>query len=161
VPGKQSPTGYKLEQRSLLLSCNGLQPWDNGNVIPKRRDAIMVAGSGATFFDEGRPDATQSLRRQVRALDFQGMGKSSAMGQEPTHTLRPASCRFRPIAVSFHRLFLGGLLPSRACFHFAGYAHGIRSILSRQAHAWQKKTRHIERSPLDSAHISRWRQRGD
>jgi hypothetical protein len=30
------------------------------------------------------------------------------------------------IAVSFHRLFLGGLLPSRARFCFAGYCHGIR-----------------------------------
>jgi len=109
----------------------------------------MVAGSGASFFDEGPPDATQSLW-QVRALDFQGMGKSSAMGQEPTHTIRPASCRCRPIAASFHRLFLGGLLPSRARFRFAGYAHGIRSILSRQAHA----NSHTERSPLDSAHIS-------
>jgi hypothetical protein len=69
-------------------------------------------------------DATQSLW-QVRALDFQGIGKSSAMGQEPTHTIRPASCRRRP--VSFHRLFLGGLLPSRARFRFAGYAQGKMS----------------------------------
>src|SRR5262245_50516273 len=84
-------------------------------------------------------------------LDFQGMEKSSAMAQEPTHAIRPASCRCRPIAVSFHRLFLGGLLPSRARFRFAGYAHGIRSILTRQAHA----NSHTERSPLDSAaHIS-------
>jgi hypothetical protein len=30
------------------------------------------------------------------------------------------------IAVSFHRLFLGGLLPSRARFRFAGYCHGMR-----------------------------------
>jgi hypothetical protein len=41
---------------------------------------IMVAG---TLFDEGPPDATQSLWR-ARALDFQGMGKSCAMGQGPT-----------------------------------------------------------------------------
>jgi hypothetical protein len=109
-------------------------------------------GSGATsppFLTKGPPDATQSLW-QVRALDLQGMGKSSAMAQEPTHTIRPASCRCRPIAVSFHRLFLGGLLPSRARFRFAGYAHGISSVLTRQAHA----NSHTERSPLDSAHIS-------
>jgi hypothetical protein len=81
---------------------------DNGNVI--RNEEIMVAGSGATSFNDGpRPDATQSLW-QVRALDFQGIGKSSAMGQEPTHTIRPASCRRQP--VSFHRLFLVGLLPA-------------------------------------------------
>jgi hypothetical protein len=49
---------------------------------------------------------------QVRALDFQGMGKSSAMGQGPTHTIRPGILRCRPIAASFHRLFLGGLLPA-------------------------------------------------
>jgi hypothetical protein len=41
------------------------------------------------------------------------------------------SRRCRPIAASFHRLFLDGLLlPSRARFRFAGYAHRIRSILS-------------------------------
>jgi len=45
---------------------------------PETKRRIMVAGSGATFFDEGPPDATQSLW-QARALDFQGMGKSSAM----------------------------------------------------------------------------------
>jgi hypothetical protein len=37
------------------------------------------------------------------------------------------------IAVSFHRLFLGGLLPSRARFRFAGYRLGIRRDRSRQA----------------------------
>jgi hypothetical protein len=109
----------------------------------------MVCRIRSNRFDEGPPDTMHSLW-QVRALDFQGMGKSSAMGQEPTHTIRPASCRCRPIAASFHRLFLGGLLPSRARFRFAGCAHGIRSILSRQAHA----NSHTERSPLDSAHIS-------
>jgi hypothetical protein len=80
------------------------------------------------------------------------------MGQEPTHTIRPASCRCLPIAVSFNRLCLGGLLPSRARFRFAGYAHGIRSILCRQAHASCfyacRKNSHTERSPLDSAHVS-------
>jgi hypothetical protein len=121
---------------------------DNGK-SSRNEESIMVAGSGATVLEEGPPDATQSLW-QVRALDFQGMGKSSAMGQEPMHTIRPASCRCRPIAVSFHRPFLGGLLPSRARFRFAGYAHGIRSNLTRQAHA----NSHTERSPLDSAHIS-------
>jgi hypothetical protein len=125
---------------------------------PETKRRIMVAGSGATFFDEGPPDATQPLW-QVRALDFQGMGKSSAMGQEPAHTIRPASCRCRPIAVSFHRLFLGGLLPSRARFRFAGYAHGIRGIVSRQAHASRRKNSRTERSPLDSAHISRGGER--
>jgi hypothetical protein len=127
------PTGYKLEQRSYCCRAMGfsLGQWQRH---PETKRRIMVAGSGATVFDEGPPDATQSLW-QVRALDFQGMGKSSAMAQEPTHTIRPASCRCRPIAVSFHRLFLGGLLPSRARFRFAGYAHGIRSALSRQAHA--------------------------
>jgi hypothetical protein len=37
------------------------------------------------------------------------------------------------IAVSFHRLFLGGLLPSRARFRFAGCCDGIRRRPSRQA----------------------------
>jgi hypothetical protein len=114
----------------------------------------MVARSGATVFDEEPPDAMQSLW-QVRALDFQGMGKSSAMAQEPMHTIRPASCRCRPIAVSFHRLFLGGLLPSRARFRFAGYVHGIRSNPSRQGHASGfNACRQNSPSPLDSAHIS-------
>jgi hypothetical protein len=126
---------------------------DNGNVIPKRRDASWLQDQEQCFL-KGPPDATQSLW-QVRALDFQGMGKSSAMGQEPTHTIRPASCRCRPIAVSFHRLFLGGLLPSRARFRFAGYVHGIRSNPSRQGHASGFYTcRQNSPPPLDSAHIS-------
>ena len=142
------PTGYKLEQRSYCCRAMGfsLGQWQRH---PETKRRIMVAGSGATVLEEGPPDATQSLW-QVRALDFQGMGKSSAMGQEPLHTIRPASCRCRPIAVSFHRLFLGGLLPSRARFRFAGYAHGIRSILPRQAHASGfyacTKNSHTERS---------------
>jgi hypothetical protein len=139
-----------LEQRSLLLSCNGLQPWTLASQ-PETKRRIMVAGSRATFFDEGPPNATQSSRH-VRALDFQGMGKSSAMGQEPTHTIRPASCRCRPIAVSFHRLFLGGLLPSRARFRFAGCAHmesGAFSLV--KLHYACRKNSHTERSPLDSA----------
>ena len=147
---------------SLSSEITAVVQWasalDNGKRHPETKRRIMVAGSGATFFNDGpRPDATQSLW-QVRALDFQGMGKSSAMGQEPTHTIRPGILRCRPIAVSFHRLFLGGLLPSRARFRFAGYAHGIRSILSRQAHASGfyacRKNSHTERPPLDSAHIS-------
>jgi hypothetical protein len=36
------------------------------------------------------------------------------------------------IVVSFHRLFLGGLLPSRARFRFAGCCDGIRRQWSRQ-----------------------------
>jgi hypothetical protein len=56
---------------------------DNGNVIPKRRDASWLQDQEQRFLTK-LPDATQSLR-QVRALDFQGMGKSSAMGQEPMH----------------------------------------------------------------------------
>ena len=147
------PTGYKLEQRSYCCRAMGfsLGQWQRH---PETKRRIIVAGSGATFFDEGPPDATQSLW-QVRALDFQGMGKSSAMGQEPTHTIRPASCRCRPIAVSFHRLFLGGLLPSRARFRFAGYAHGIRSNPSRQGHASGFCACRKNSPPLlDSAHIS-------
>ena len=37
------------------------------------------------------------------------------------------------IAVSFRRLFLGGLLPSRARFRFAGWGDGIRGARPRQA----------------------------
>jgi hypothetical protein len=147
---------HKLEQRSYCCRAMGISlgQWQRH---PETKRRIMVAGSGATFFDEGPPDAPQSLW-QVRALDFQGMGKS-AMGQGPTHPIKPASRRCRPIAVSFHRLFLDGLLlPSRARFRFAGYARGIRSILSHQGHASGfyacRKNSHTERSPLDSAHIS-------
>jgi hypothetical protein len=61
-------------------------------------------------------------------------------------------------AVSFHRLFLGRLLLSRARFRFAEYTQGIRTILSRQAHASGfyacRKNSHTKRSPLDSAHIT-------
>jgi hypothetical protein len=136
---------------AVVQWASALDKWQRH---PETKRCIMVAGSGATFFDEGPPDATQSLW-QVRALDFQGMGKSSAMGQEPTHTIRPASCRCRPIAVSFHRLFLGGLLPSRARFRFAGYAHGIRSNPSRQGHASGFCACRRNSPPLlDSAHIS-------
>jgi hypothetical protein len=56
--------------------------------------------------------------------DFQGIGKSTAMRQESDRwdEERPAcACIPALIAVSFHRLFLGGLLPSRARFRFAGY----------------------------------------
>ena len=72
-----------------------------------------------------------------RPLDFQGIGKSTAMskGGPPPGERRKAGMRMHTglIAVSFHRLFLGGLLPSRARFRFAGYCHGIRRDWSRQA----------------------------
>jgi hypothetical protein len=45
---------------------------DNGNVIPKRRDASWLQDQEQPFLTKGRPDATQSLW-QVRAMDFQGM----------------------------------------------------------------------------------------
>jgi hypothetical protein len=46
---------------------------------------------------------------------------------------RPAcACIPALIVVSFHRLFLGGLLPSRARFRFAGCCDGIRCHRSRQ-----------------------------
>jgi hypothetical protein len=129
---------------------------DNGNVIPKRRDASWLQDQEQSFLTKGRP--TRRNHCGSPSIGFSRHGKSSAMALEPTHTIRPASCRCRPIAVSFHRLFLGGLLPSRAHFRFAGYAHGIRSILSLQAHASGfyacRKSSHTERPPLDSAHIS-------
>jgi len=54
------PTGYKLEQRSYRCRAMGfsLGQWQRH---PETKRRIMVAGSGATFFDEGPPDATQSL----------------------------------------------------------------------------------------------------
>jgi hypothetical protein len=142
-----------LEQRSYCCRAMGfsLGQWQRH---PGTKRCIMVAGSGATVFDEGPPDATQSLW-QVRALDFQGIGKSSAMGQEPMHTIRPASCRRRPIAVSFHRLFLGGLLPSRARFRFAGYVQESGAIpLVKVMLQASMPGRKNSPPPLDSAHIS-------
>jgi hypothetical protein len=147
------PTGYKLEQRSFTAVVQmgfSLGQWQRH---PETKRRIMAAGSGATFLDEGPLDATQSLW-QVRASDFQGMGKSSAMGQEPTHTIRHLA-RCRPIAVSFH-----GLLPSRARFRFAGYVHGIRSNPFSSSSCFRlsmprPENSHTERSPLDPAHISR------
>jgi hypothetical protein len=64
-------------------------------------------------------------------LDFQGMGKSTAMmqGRGSLGETKKAGMRVHTgllIAVSFHRLFLGGLLPSRARFRFAGCCDGIR-----------------------------------
>ena len=63
-------------------------------------------------------------------LDFQGIGKSTAMRARKGSLgqTKKAGMRMHTglIAVSFHRLFLGGLLPSRARFCFAGYCHGIR-----------------------------------
>src|SRR5215470_12759758 len=51
------PTGYKLEQRSYCCRAMGfsLGQWQRH---PETKRRIMVAGSGATFFDEGPPDAT-------------------------------------------------------------------------------------------------------
>ena len=58
---------------------------------------------------------------------FQVMRKSTAMSKEwlPCPLRKRAGALIRPpallfIAVSFHRLFLGGLLPRRARFRFAG-----------------------------------------
>jgi hypothetical protein len=79
------------------------------------------------------PDAAQSLWR-VRALDFQGMRKSSAMRQEPAHAIRPASCRCRPIAVEFPPP-----TPRRGL---------LLSELMLQA--FYAENSHTERSPLDS-----------
>jgi hypothetical protein len=124
----------------------------------QNEETIMVAGSEATFFDEGPPDATQSLW-QARAMDFQGMGKSSAMAQEPTHAIRPASCGCQPIAVSFYRLFLGGFVPSRARFRSpdthmeSGEAFSLVKLML-QASSMCRKNSHTERSPIDPAHIS-------
>ena len=83
------PTGYKLEQRSYCCRAMGFSLGQWQRHPETKRRIIMVAGSRATFSNDGPPDATQSLW-QVRVLDFQGIGKSSAMGQEPTHTIRPA-----------------------------------------------------------------------
>jgi hypothetical protein len=54
---------------------------------------------------------------------------------DPLGERRKAGMRMHTglIAVSFHRLFLGGLLPSRARFRFAGYCLGISCDGSRQA----------------------------
>jgi hypothetical protein len=49
-----------------------------------------------------------------------------------TAAKRPA-CDTPAHRSEFRRLFLGGLLPSRARFRFAGYSDGIRSHRSRQA----------------------------
>src|SRR6516165_6746698 len=56
------PTGYKLEQRSYCCCAMGfsLGQWQRH---PETKRRIMIAGSGATFFDEGPPDATQSSCR--------------------------------------------------------------------------------------------------
>jgi hypothetical protein len=70
-------------------------------------------------------------------LDFQGIGKSTAMRARKGSLgqTKKAGMRMHTglIAVSFHRLFLGGLLPSRARFRFAGCCDGIRRRPSRQA----------------------------
>ena len=120
---------------------------DNGNVIPKRRDASWLQDQEQRFLTK-LPD--EAIIVTGPSIGFSRHGEIFCDGTRTDAQIRPASCRCRPIAASFHRLFLGGLLPSRARFHFAGYAQGIRSILSRQAHA----NLHTERSPLDSAHIS-------
>ena len=69
-----------------------------------------------------------SRHRAGRQEGFQGMRKSTAMNEELRDAHheqgRHASARRpRSIAVSFLRLFLGGLLPSRARFRFAGATH--------------------------------------
>ncbi len=58
---------------------------------------------------------------------FEGIGRSTPMLEEmwawqpPTAGGRPVPIGSRSIAVSLNRLFLGGLLPSRARFRFAGH----------------------------------------
>src|SRR5215469_6540926 len=59
------------------------------------------------------------------AMGFKGMGKSTAMSSRRAGSGREGpACLVRTgpdrIAVSLHRLFLGGLLPSRARLRFAG-----------------------------------------
>jgi hypothetical protein len=71
-------------------------------------------------------------------VDFQGMGNlprwenhalrrnaKAQGGRTPAHPPRT-------IAVSFHRLFLGGLLPSRARFRFTGQHHSISILTAAQ-----------------------------
>ena len=119
------PTGYKLEQRSYCCRAMGfsLGQWQRH---PETKRRIMVAGSGATFFDEAaRRDA---IIVAGPSIGFSRHGEIFCDGTRTDVQIRPASCRCRPIAVSFHRLFLGGLLPSRARFRFAGYLHGIRGV---------------------------------
>jgi hypothetical protein len=76
--------------------------------------------------------------------DFQGIGKSTAMRQESDRwdEERPAcACIPALIAVSFHRLFLGGLLPSRARFRFAGYCleSACRRVPVKLAADWTRQ----------------------
>jgi len=118
----------------------------------------MGADSGATFFDEG-PARRDAIILVGPSIGFSRHGEIFCDGaRTDAHDKSPASSPMRLIAVSFHRLFLGGLLPSGARFRFAGCGHGIRSNPSRQGHASAfyacRKNSHTERSPLDSAHTS-------
>jgi hypothetical protein len=149
------PTGYKLEQRSFTAVVQmgfSLGQWKRH---PETKRRIMIAGSGATLLDEGPPDATQSLW-QVRASDFQGMGKSSAMGQEPTHTIRPASC-----PMPTHRSEFPPGYSSAGCFPAEPASASPDTYMESGAIPLVKlmpssrKNSHPERSPLDPAHISR------
>jgi hypothetical protein len=64
------------------------------------------------------------------------MGKSTAMGGLALRQRRTGRTRLAPvrpaIAVSFHQLFLGGLLPSRARFRFASQHHSTTILTAAQ-----------------------------
>jgi hypothetical protein len=130
-----------------------------GQRHPETKRRIMVAGSGATLFDEGPPRRDAIIVPRSEHWIFKAWGNLVRWDKDRRHAVRPASCRCRPIALSFHRLFLGGLLPSRARFRFAGYAtwnqeHSLSSISCFRFLCLSRNNSHTERSPLDSAHIA-------
>ena len=82
-------------------------------------------GFGGRANEMPRP-ATLAGRRSPWWAPAQGPTAGAYIEEPPTPQLyletRDGCCAPRPlIAVSFHRLLLGRLLPSRACFRFAGY----------------------------------------
>ena len=86
---------------------------------PETKSASWFAGSGATVFDEGpRRDAI------IVAGPSIGFSRHGEIFCDGTRTDAHGKAGILPMPAhrsEFRRLFLGGLLPSRARFRFAGY----------------------------------------
>jgi hypothetical protein len=109
--------------------------WSRLALCSRHADEALAGGVEQEFKTGGMNanskvdgDRSAAWLRYASSIDGSHPLWSPCDGTRTDAQIRQASCRCRPIAVSFHRLFLGGLLPSRARFRFAGYLHGIRGV---------------------------------
>jgi hypothetical protein len=103
-----------------------------GAVFPRRNDDLdHLPRTAAARRGAMEPDKRQGPGAS-RPTPWSHLGRSNRRGATP----------LRIIAVSFHRLFLGRLLPSRACFRFAG-----STIYTSITRSWRNPARVTDGTP--------------